>query len=194
VVFDAIKDFERFIGKEVKPAIADLGNLAEQQRIHVQKLVYTNLVDRFDTLVDSTLLDNCREGVLVEEAAKDLTGNITEADLVRLLMHAFPGSLGTFVRAVPQNAPMFVSTNSVEAKPKSWSRPRLHHSRRLWPSPICLQVAPEVQSLSDSHSGTGPGGFMSMSPARTEAKTKLPKPPNNSRQNRRQCWVNSVDI
>lgn len=84
----AVKDFQRFVKKEVLLAIADLGKLSEAQRIHVQKLVYTNLVDRFDTLVDTTILYNCREDVLVDEASKDLTGSITEADLVRLLMHS----------------------------------------------------------------------------------------------------------
>jgi hypothetical protein len=54
----------------------------------IQKLVYTNLVDRFDTTVDSTILDNCREESLVDEASRDLTGNIIESDLVRLLLNA----------------------------------------------------------------------------------------------------------
>jgi len=85
---ETVKDFQRFVRKEVLPAITDLGKLSEAQRIHVQKLVYTNLVDRFDTLVDLTILNNCREDVLVDEASKDLTGSITEADLVRLLMHS----------------------------------------------------------------------------------------------------------
>lgn len=85
---ETIKDFQRFVIKEVLPAIADLGKLSEAQRIHVQKLVYTNLVDRFDTLVDTTILTNCREDILVEEASKDLRGSITEADLVRLLMNS----------------------------------------------------------------------------------------------------------
>ena len=85
---DTVKDFRRFVNQEVFPAISDLRKLSEAQRIHVQKLVFTNLVDRFDTFVDATLLNNCREDVLVDEASKDLTGSITEADLVRLLMHS----------------------------------------------------------------------------------------------------------
>lgn len=84
----AIKDFQKFVSGEVIPAIADLGKLDEKHRIHVQKLVYTNLVDRFDTVVDTSILDNCREESLVEEASKDLTGSVTESDLIRLLMHA----------------------------------------------------------------------------------------------------------
>lgn len=83
-----IKDFQKFVGTEVTPAISDLGKLDDRHRIHVQKLVYTNLVDRFDTMVDSTILENCREGTLIDEATKDLTGAITESDLVRLLIHA----------------------------------------------------------------------------------------------------------
>ena len=84
----ALKDLQRFIDGEVVPAIADLGKLGDKHRIHVQKLVYTNLVDRFDTMVDTAMLDNCREEQLVEEAASRLTGPITESDLIRLLMHA----------------------------------------------------------------------------------------------------------
>ena len=83
-----IKEFQAFVSSEVTPAVADIGKLDDKHRIHVQKLVYTNLVDRFDTMIDSTILENCREETLVDEATKDLTGAITESDLVRLLMHA----------------------------------------------------------------------------------------------------------
>ena len=82
-----IKDFQKFVNVEVLPAITDLGKLGDQNRIHVQKLVYTNLVDRFDTMVDSTLLMNCREESLVNEALKDLSGTISESDLIRLLIN-----------------------------------------------------------------------------------------------------------
>lgn len=82
-----IKDFQKFVTSEVGPAITDLGKLDDRHRIHVQKLVYTNLVDRFDTMLDSTIAENCREPTLVDEATKDLTGAITESDLVRLLLH-----------------------------------------------------------------------------------------------------------
>jgi len=82
-----VKDFQSFVKSEVTPAIADLEKLDDKHRIHVQKLVYTNLVDRFDTMLDSTILDNCREESLVDEATKDLTSAITESDMVRLLLH-----------------------------------------------------------------------------------------------------------
>jgi hypothetical protein len=85
---DTIKDFKRFVNREIVPAIADLKKLREAQRIHVQKLVYTNLVDRFDVLVDTTILANCREEVFFEEASKELLEPVTGADLVRLLMHS----------------------------------------------------------------------------------------------------------
>jgi len=99
---DAINDFLRFVRKEVFPAITDLGKLSDPQRIHVQKLVYTNLVDRFDTLVDSTILENCRNDALVEEASKNMVGMITEAELFRLLMNAetLQGALSTRLQDV----------------------------------------------------------------------------------------------
>lgn len=82
----AIKDFLKFVQKEVEPGISDLENLAEQNRVHVQKLVYTNLVDRFDTMIDVSLLENCREDVLLNIALKDLNSPIVESDLMRLLL------------------------------------------------------------------------------------------------------------
>jgi len=136
LLFESIKDFQRFVNKEVQPAIADLGKLAEAQRVHVQKLVYTNLVDRFDTLVDSTLLDNCREDALVDEASKDLTGAITEADLVRLLLNAetLQDALSTKLKGALRNSVLRqrhsrkLETLFKVAKPdvKCWSKPRVN--------------------------------------------------------------------
>ena len=83
----AIKDFKKYVEKEIEPAIIDLESLDEKNRIHVQKLVYTNLVDRFDTMVDTTILDNCREDGFMDISLKDMTGNVTESDLMKILMH-----------------------------------------------------------------------------------------------------------
>jgi len=83
----AIKDFKKYVEKEIEPAIIDLESLDEKNRIHVQKLVYTNLVDRFDTMVDTTILDNCRENGFMDISLKDMTGNVTESDLIKILMH-----------------------------------------------------------------------------------------------------------
>jgi len=46
----AINDFRNFVEKKVEPGARDLENLDEKNRVHVQKLVFTNLVDRFDTM------------------------------------------------------------------------------------------------------------------------------------------------
>lgn len=83
----AIRDFKKYVEKEIEPAIQDLESLEEKNRIHVQKLVYTNLVDRFDTMVDVTILENCREDGFIEHSLKDMTGTVTESDLITILMH-----------------------------------------------------------------------------------------------------------
>ncbi len=83
-----IKDFKKFIDREIDPAVTDLTKLDEKNRVHVQKLVYTNIIDRFDTMIDATILANCRDDYLVDEATKTLTSTITEADLLRLLLHS----------------------------------------------------------------------------------------------------------
>ena len=82
----AIKDFSRFVEKEIEPAMKDLENLEEKNRVHVQKLVYTNIVDRFDTMIDVSILDNCQEEAFSDSAMKDMTGTVTESDLIKVLL------------------------------------------------------------------------------------------------------------
>jgi hypothetical protein len=83
---EALEEFRIFVNREIVPATKDLEKLSDGNRKHVQKLVYTNLVDRFDSAVDSSLLKNCREEPLVTDAAKRLSQPITEADLLQLLL------------------------------------------------------------------------------------------------------------
>jgi hypothetical protein len=81
-------DFLIFVEKELDPATTDLEHLADANRKHIQKLVYTNLVDRFDAMVDEAILGNFREEFLLNEALKSLSQPISESALVRLLMEA----------------------------------------------------------------------------------------------------------
>jgi len=81
-----IKEFREFLDKELIPAADDLEKLADAHRKHIQKLMFTNLVDRFDSMVDGMLLYNCREDFLVSEAFKGLSQPITESALLELLM------------------------------------------------------------------------------------------------------------
>lgn len=83
---DRTKDFIRFIDKELLPAVAELENLADIHRKHVQKLVFTNLVDRFDFMVDKLALDNCREELFVDLALSTDDQPVTEKDLINLLL------------------------------------------------------------------------------------------------------------
>lgn len=85
---DKLKEFTKFLDKELVPGIDELEKLSDTNRKHVQKLVYTNLVDRFDYLVDKLLLDNCREEFLVEKAFSGNDQPITESDLIGLLLNS----------------------------------------------------------------------------------------------------------
>jgi hypothetical protein len=83
---DCFDQFGKFVAKVLLPATKDVGKLADANRKHVQKLVYTNLVDRFDAMVDEAILENCRQEHLVKEAMKGMHQPVTEADVLRLLM------------------------------------------------------------------------------------------------------------
>jgi len=85
---ERIDSFIKFLDKELQPGIGELEKLSDKNRKHVQKLVYTNLVDRFDHLVDKLLLDNCREERLVSKAFESNDKQVTESDLVTLLLNS----------------------------------------------------------------------------------------------------------
>ncbi len=86
MITDKITTFIAYVTKEVLPASEDLEKLEDANRKHIQKLVYTNLVDRFDSMVDGAILDNCRSEFLASEATKSMSQQITESDLIQLLM------------------------------------------------------------------------------------------------------------
>jgi hypothetical protein len=81
-----IDDFEKFLNKEIKPAAKDIGEIDDKTRKHIQKLVYTNLVDRFDTMIDTCVLQNCREEIFAKKALEKASNPVTEADLYGLLI------------------------------------------------------------------------------------------------------------
>ncbi|NMH67032.1 hypothetical protein [Shewanella salipaludis] len=81
-----VLDFEKFVKGEVKKATEELAGLQDGSRNHLQKLVYTNLVDRFDVMVDKTILDNALHERLLDDALKKLDSPVSEADVLKLLM------------------------------------------------------------------------------------------------------------
>jgi len=83
-----IKDFTNFLHKELGPGVDELENLSDRNRKHVQNLVYTNLIDRFDYLIDKLILDNCREEQLIAKAFAGNDQPVTESYLVSLLLNS----------------------------------------------------------------------------------------------------------
>ncbi len=83
-----INEFTKFLEKELLPGIDELEKLSDGNRKHVQKLVYTNLVDRFDYLVDKLILENCREEQLVSKAFDGNDNPVTESYLIKLLLNS----------------------------------------------------------------------------------------------------------
>ncbi len=87
---DQIGEFENYLNREIKKAVTELGKFDDDvSRKHVQKLVFSSLVDRFDYMIDKTIIDNCREEKLAR-AALDLkefkSRSMTENELLRMLI------------------------------------------------------------------------------------------------------------
>src|SRR5690242_12984819 len=82
-----LSEFSEFIDKVIVPAQTDIAKLEEENRVHVQKALYTNLVDRFDSTIDEIILSNCRQPALIEDATKDMDQPLTEASLIKFLLH-----------------------------------------------------------------------------------------------------------
>lgn len=57
-VTNRIKNFQKFAEQDVAAAISELKKInKDENRKHLQRLVYANLIDRFDVLVDELLLE-----------------------------------------------------------------------------------------------------------------------------------------
>ncbi len=81
-----LTEFTEYVTNEVTTASVELGGIAaEAERKHLQRLVYTNLVDRFDTAIDTTLVENASEDPLRSAALTKLTDPLPEGKLLHLL-------------------------------------------------------------------------------------------------------------
>jgi len=82
---DRIDALLAFLDTEVSSAVTELGKVAEGSRKHLQKLVYTNVVDRFDATIDHLLIDNVTVEPLLSDSLTALKDPITEGETLRLL-------------------------------------------------------------------------------------------------------------
>ena len=82
---ERLDEFLSYLDREVSSAVSELNNVAEGSRQHLQKLVYTNIVDRFDSTIDHLLLENVLEEPLLSETLKELEKPISEGQLLGLL-------------------------------------------------------------------------------------------------------------
>jgi len=82
----SIVDFQKYVDKQILPATDELENLTDKNRKHLQKLVYTNLVNRFDAMIDHSIIDNCYFGSLLDRGLKPLDSAVTEAEILKLLL------------------------------------------------------------------------------------------------------------
>ncbi|XOZ32179.1 hypothetical protein ACMDCT_08145 [Halomonadaceae bacterium KBTZ08] len=83
-----ITEFKKYVDTQISPSISEIKGLNDNSRKHVQKLVYTNLVDRFDVMIDTAILGNCRSEFVVEAISPSLTETVSEQYLLQLLMDA----------------------------------------------------------------------------------------------------------
>lgn len=86
--FSALDNFWEYVEKQIEPSVEDIKKLEDNSRKHVQKLIYTNLVDRFDVMVDHLILENCRSEFVIDAISPSLTETVNEAYLLQLLMNA----------------------------------------------------------------------------------------------------------
>lgn len=84
----AAKEFKKYVEKQIAPSVDDIKDLDEKSRKHVQKLIFTNLVDCFDAMVDHSILENCRSDLVIESISPSLTEVVSESYLLKLLMNA----------------------------------------------------------------------------------------------------------
>lgn len=89
IMKDHIKEFKSFLEMDLQPAIAELNKITdEKSRKHLQKLVFTNLVDRFDYCIDKTLLELIDSKELIEELLESHKKPVNESEILKLMLSA----------------------------------------------------------------------------------------------------------
>ena len=87
-----IEQFLEFIVNDVEPAFKEIKKLSDANRIHVQRLVYTNVVDRFDYLLDNVLLSSVTIDPILNDLLNGMKSQVTEADLLPYFLSGGPAS------------------------------------------------------------------------------------------------------
>ena len=97
-----IEEFSEFIKNDLTPATKELDLLTDNNRIHIQRLIFTNLVDRFDYTLDKTLLGLVSHPKLRDSLLQDMQTPVTDQKLYSLLLKS-PDELQGAVNEVLKN-------------------------------------------------------------------------------------------
>ena len=154
MVTDAIEEFREFLNKEFLSAANELENItSESGRKHLQKLVYTNLVDRFDYMVDQALIENWSHETLVSDAVKNLEKPFTEAEFVKGILSGkdlkslaetkIQETLKTTVLRERHSGKLSKLSAIFAADEEVWNRPRVNIST----GEILNQIKPQNKSI-----------------------------------------------
>lgn len=81
-----ILEFEEFIEQQLRVAIENIRDLRTSARTHIQKLLYTNLVDRFDVTIDKAILTLSKHPPLSNELISSMKDPLNKGDLFDLLL------------------------------------------------------------------------------------------------------------
>jgi hypothetical protein len=82
-----IENFRTFLAEELDPAVDELSRISvEGSRKHLQKLVYTNAIDRFDYCIDKTLLSMVDAERVMGDLLEKHKQPLNEADLIQLFI------------------------------------------------------------------------------------------------------------
>ena len=55
---DSVTDFKKYLEKDFRPAYQEISRLDDKNRIHIQKLLYISLLNRFDSTLDEFFKSN----------------------------------------------------------------------------------------------------------------------------------------
>ena len=134
----AINDFSTYVDKEILPATKELEKLDDKHRKHLQKLVYTNLVNRFDVMIDHSIIENGESDALLDRGLKPLDSTVSEADILRLLLKSesiqdvirtrVEASLAATVLRERHSKKLSILFDAFSADREIWNHPRVNIS------------------------------------------------------------------
>lgn len=85
MIIDSMHKFGDYLQRDFNPACEEIKNIADKHRVHIQKLLYVNVINRFDSALDDFFMQNLESDGLKDLAKKSMDSAVDEYQLIEYI-------------------------------------------------------------------------------------------------------------